>query len=224
MAPHGHINSDPTTRRLSEKLWDLLFPPRCVACGAPGTWLCRPCITQIQFLNTLWEPAREPPGLQGLRSVAPLSGPLQKAIHAFKYEGLRVLASTLGELLCEGWKTAPQSVDVIVPVPLHPARLRERGYNQSALLVRELGLRAKLPVDEQTLERITATRPQVGLNAEERAENVRDAFSCQDDRLRDLRVLLVDDVLTTGATMRACAHALGQRDVRAVWGLTLTRG
>ena len=224
MVPHRHINSDPTMRRLSEKLWNLLFPPRCAACDAPGTWLCPPCITQIQFLHTLWEPAREPPRLLGLRSVAPLSGPLRKAVNAFKYKGLRVLATTLGELLCEGWKTAPQPVDVIVPVPLHASRLRERGYNQSALLVRELGLRAELPVDEQTLERITATRPQVGLNAKERAENVRDAFSCRDDRLRDLRVLLVDDVLTTGATIRACAHALGQGNVRAVWGLTLTRG
>jgi len=135
-------------RRLSETLWNLLFPPRCVACNAPGAWLCPPCIAQIQFLNAMWKPAPEPPRLQALRSVAPLSGPLRKAVHAFKFKGLRMLATTLGELLCDGWKQAPQPVDVIVPVPLHSTRLRERGYNQSALLVRELGLRSGLPVDE----------------------------------------------------------------------------
>jgi len=156
--------------------------------------------------------------------VARLNGPLQKAIHSFKYKGLRALANTLGDLLYDGWVAAPQAVDVIVPVPLHPSRSRERGYNQSALLVRELGRLAALPIEERTLKRVTPTRPQVGLSAEERAENVRNAFRCHDNRLQGLRVLLVDDVLTSGATLHACAHALVQGNVRAVWGFTLTRG
>jgi ComF family protein len=112
-------------------------------------------------------------------------------------------------------------VDVIVPVPLHPSRLRERGYNQSTLLACELSHCTGLRVVEGVLLRITPTRPQVGLDAAERAENVRDAFCCRDQSLRDLQVLLVDDVLTTGATMRACGQALLQGNAGAVWGLTL---
>jgi len=213
-----------TLHRLSETFSNLLFPPRCAGCDAPGYWLCPSCIAQIEFLQSSWEPTDELPSLRGLRSVARLSGPLQKAIHSFKYEGLRALASTLGAILSDGWEAAPRAVDVIVPVPLHPSRLRERGYNQSALLVRELGRRAGLPVAERTLLRTTPTRPQVGLNVEERAQNVRNAFRCHDNPLRGLRVLLVDDVLTTGATLRACTHALVQGEVHAVWGLTLARG
>ena len=106
---------------------------------------------------------------------------------------------------------------------MHSGRLRERGYNQSALLARELGRRVSLPVQERTLVRIAPTRPQVGLNAEERAENVRNAFRCRDKQFDGMRVLLVDDVLTTGATLRACARALLEGSARAVWALTLTR-
>ncbi len=213
-----------TTHRLGERLWNLLFPPQCVACGTRGSWLCASCTTQIEFFKSPSEQSLridEIPPLRGVRSAARLSGPLREAVHSFKYKGLRALARTLGEMLYECWNAEPWPVDVIVPVPLHPSRLRERGYNQSGLLAHELARRSGLRVAERVLLRITPTRPQVGLNAEERAENVRDAFRCCDESLRGLQVLLVDDVLTTGATLRACAHALLQGDARAVWGLTL---
>jgi ComF family protein len=112
-------------------------------------------------------------------------------------------------------------VDIIVPVPLHPQRERERGYNQSVLLARELSGHTAVPVVEGVLLRTSPTQPQVGLNAAQRAENVRNAFACRDDSLRGLEILLVDDVLTTGATMRACAYALLEGKAAAVWGLTL---
>jgi len=162
--------------------------------------------------------------LQGARSAAPLEGPLREAIHQFKYQGVRVLAGVLGDILQRGWSVHPWPAEVIVPVPLHPSRLRQRGYNQSALLGRELSHRTGLPIVETVLERIAPTRPQVGLSTEERADNVRNAFNCVEPGLLGARVLLVDDVWTTGATMRACGQALLLGGVQAVWGLTLARG
>ena len=214
----------PTPHRfpLAEALLNLLFPPKCVACGVRGSWLCPDCMDQIEFFEPPWQwMLDEISPLQDVRCAARLGGPLREAIHSFKYEGLRALARTLGEVLYDCWDVEPWPVDVIVPVPLHPSRLRERGYNQSALLARELARHTGLPIAERVLLRISPTRPQVGLNVAERAENVRDAFRCRDESLRGQQVLLVDDVLTTGATLRACAQALLQGKARAVWGLTL---
>jgi len=219
-----HTGRNPTRhiRSVVEALWNLFFPPRCVACGTSGSWLCPACIDQILFFEPPWPSFMDEPWpLQGVRSAAHLSGPLREAIHAFKYQGLRALAGTLGEIMYDCWDAAPWLVDVIVPVPLHPQRQRERGYNQSALLARELACQTTLPVVEGVLLRTTPTPPQVGLNAAERAENVRDAFRCRDESLSNRQVLLVDDVLTTGATLRACTHALLEGKARAVWGLTL---
>ncbi len=159
--------------------------------------------------------------LQDVRSAAHLSGPLREAIHSFKYKGLRALAGTLGQIVYDCWEAEPWPVDVIVPVPLHPQRHRERGYNQSTLLARELAHHTGLPVVEGALLRVMPTRPQVGLKAAERVENVRNAFRCGGEHVSGLQVLLVDDVLTTGATLRACALALLEGGASAVWGLTL---
>jgi len=207
---------------LVEALLNLLFPPRCVGCQASGHWLCSTCMDQILFFEPPW-PAivDEVWPLQGVRAAAHLSGPLRRAIHCFKYEGLRALAPVLGEILSDCWDAEPWLVDVIVPVPLHPQRLRERGYNQSVLLARELARHTGLPVADCELLRITPTPPQVGLSAAERTENVRGAFRCHDDNLSGLRILLVDDVLTTGATLRACAQAVLEGRASGVWGLTL---
>lgn len=203
---------------------NLLFPPHCVGCGTRGAWLCPSCMDDILFFEPPWPPLLdEIYPLQGVRAAAHLSSPLRQAIHRFKYGGLRVLSPVLGEMLYDCWDAEPWPVDVIVPVPLHPQRQRERGYNQSALLARELAHHTRLPVAEGTLLRITPTPPQVGLKAIERAENVRGAFRCQNDALAKKQVLLVDDVLTTGATLRACAEALLQGEAQAVWGLTLAR-
>jgi len=167
---------------------------------------------------------RSPPTLDGIRSVAHHEGVLRDIIHRFKYRNLRALAEPLGELLASYVLEHPLPADVLVPVPLHPARLADRGYNQSALLARELGRRLDLPVVENSLLRVRHTRQQVGLNAEERRRNVTGAFACCDDRLAGRRVLLIDDVYTTGATLNACGEALMAAGVASAWGLTLAHG
>jgi len=158
-----------------------------------------------------------------VRSAAHFDGPLRTAIHAFKYGGLRALSAILGEILYDCWETEPWPVDAIVPVPLHSARLRQRGYNQSALLARELARYTGLPVVDRALLRVHPTLPQVDLDAAQRAANVQGAFRCQDASLSGKRILLLDDVRTTGATLRACAQALSDGGIAGVWALTLAQ-
>jgi len=158
-----------------------------------------------------------------IRSVAYIEGPAREALHALKYHGRLVLAEPLGSLMATHWRRYADPVDVVVPVPLHVTRLRERGYNQAALLAREMARQAGLPLDERTLTRQRATVSQVDLNAQQRKENVHAAFRCADGRLAGQRVLLIDDVCTTGATLEACAAALYAGGAVHVQALTLAR-
>jgi ComF family protein len=139
---------------------------------------------------------------------------------------MRCLAAPLGALMAEGWPNlAPlqPAFEVIVPVPLHAARERDRGYNQAALLARELGTHLGLPVRERDLVRTRATAPQIDLHPAQRRANVAGAFECVNCALAGSRVLLLDDVYTTGSTLESASHALCQAGVSSVWAYTLTR-
>ncbi|MGD8997027.1 MAG: phosphoribosyltransferase family protein [Anaerolineae bacterium] len=125
--------------------------------------------------------------------------------------------------MAEYWSIHPIPVDVLVPVPLHKNRLRDRGFNQAALLAHQLSKQVHLPVNEHTLVRQRATASQIDLNTEERKQNVRDAFRCTTSALAGRRVLLIDDVCTTGSTLEACAVALRDGGTRSVQALTLAR-
>jgi len=219
-------------------LLDLLFPPRCVGCRVVGSLLCAKCRDEFELVEPPLCPhcgrpsprgrlcplcQRDPLRIDGVRSVAYFDGILREAIHHFKYYNKQALAVPLGRLMGDYWEKAPLPAEVIVPVPLHQDRLRERGYNQAALLARELGKNVGLPVSENSVMRVRATRPQVELDAQERKENVSDAFRCSNTELKGARVLLVDDVCTTGSTLEACSIALRQVGVRSVWAFTLAR-
>jgi ComF family protein len=147
-------------------------------------------------------------------------------IYSFKYHNVRVLAPLLAQFLAEFLSANELSADVLIPVPLHRHRLRERGYNQSHLIARELGALVDMPVFEDVLVRVKDTPTQVKTpNVKMRWENVERAFACS-GRCGDLenrRVLLIDDVCTTGATMDACAGVLRKVGVASVWGLTVAR-
>jgi ComF family protein len=161
--------------------------------------------------------------INGIRAVGYLEGALKTAIHRFKYSHLRPLAAPLGRLASDYLSNHRLPVDTVVPVPLHSRRLRERGYNQAALLAGEIGRTTEMTVVDDVLQRVRGTSPQVGLNAAQRRENVRGAFQCTNTSLRDRRVLLVDDVCTTGATMESCSMALREAGAIVVWGLALAR-
>ncbi len=203
-------------------------PPVCLHCGMP--WESASPLNQQggnpgKRTGCRYCEQRNP-AIDRLVALAFHNGPLRVAIHQLKYRDLRVLAVPLGKLMSDAWidwAIDGNDIDVIAPIPLHPKRLRERGYNQSALLARELGQRLQLPVVEDVLVRTRATAPQVGLDAHQRQENVRDAFRCVGSQANAKRVLLVDDVCTTGATLEAAAVALRDGGTQTIWAYTLAR-
>jgi ComF family protein len=149
-------------------------------------------------------------------------GPLRELIHLLKYDGMKPLAGPLGEYLSRALPL-DEKFDAVVPMPLHWRRRLERGFNQAALLAKHLSRRRRIPV-LNTVRRIRATRTQTGLTNARRRENVRGAFRARRGRpLEGLRVLLVDDVMTTGATASACAAVLKRAGARSVTLLTLAR-
>jgi len=161
--------------------------------------------------------------LDGLRSAAWHAGPLRTAIHRFKYRGQRVLAGPLGAILLEAWRRQPPLAELLLPVPLHARRVRERGFNQASLLVQGLSRGTAIPVDGRSLLRSRYTAPQVDLKARDRLANVDGAFTYRGPSLEGRAVCLVDDICTTGATLQACAAALRGAGARSVWAFTLAR-
>jgi ComF family protein len=219
-----------------EALADLFYPRWCVGCGRRSSdVLCRPCFESLPFLRG---PACGRCGLPTSVAVpvcgacknvdfafetarAPLryEGVGKEIVHALKYRGYTPVVGRLAvPLLAEA--VVGGRFDAIVPVPLHRARLRRRGFNQAALLARGLARRINTPVSD-TLQVVRSTRDQVDLSAAERRENVAGAFSAR-SRARG-RLLVVDDVFTTGATTTACAAALLRAGAAEVHAVTLCR-
>jgi ComF family protein len=222
---------------------DLLFPPRCAGCQQSGSLLCPACLRNMQPLAT---PCCQRCGaplaqsadnctscqwgafhLHGLRCVNLYQGALRNAIHALKYQGQPRLAEPLGLLLAEAFTRYGLHADALIPLPLHPQRQQQRGYNQATLLARVCATHLKVPCLEGGVIRQRATRVQVGLSTQERQQNVLGAFALTSDAQARLfayhRVVLIDDVATTGATLEACAAPLYAAGMHEVWGLVLAR-
>jgi ComF family protein len=192
-----------------------------------GVLLCPRCLDRCRALGRREDTASH--GNRGAALLATVAGlyqydaPLREAIHLFKYRRRRAMSGPLGSLLVEALPPQARACDAIVPVPLHSSRLRERGFNQSALLAESAGVALGLPVD-QRLCRLRETPHQVGSDNRAREANVRDAFRWWAPDAAPRAVLLIDDVITTGATMRACARALRAAGAQAVHGLALASG
>ncbi len=219
-------------------LLDLLLPPRCGGCGGLGAWLCPSCRSAVRAPE---EPLCPRCGVElasrgahcacrarlralaRLRSAALYEGPLERALHRFKYEGWRALASPLASLLAERLAVEGLSAGAVTAVPLHPRRRRQRGYNQADLLARELRRQLRLPGPAGALLRLRETPPQVGQDRLRRQTNVAGAFGWRGSPLAGQPLLLVDDVATTGATLEACAAALRAAGSGPVTGFTVAR-
>ena len=183
---------------------------RCPRCWRPG-FVCLPCKTT-------------PPPFDGLRSAFVYRGVVPDLVRALKYRGATALAEPMAESLASAVGSYGMDADLIVPVPLSGMRRRTRGYNQAEELACALGRRLDMAVWSSALERRRDTPPQArSADAEERQRNVAGAFHANDPDIAGQRVLLVDDVTTTGATLAACAEALKSAGVRFVWALTFAR-
>lgn len=212
-------------------LLDLLLPPTCPGCGREGAILCPDCARWLARRIDeppgvpLGLPWPLPPGLVQLEWCAAFTGPVRAAIHAHKYRGDRRLATPLGRAMADRWRRVGVAADVVVHVPVHASKLRERGFDQARDLARScagaLGLRAL-----DALERAERTAAMHALGRAERARNVGGAFRVRDGMERAVagrHALLLDDVLTTGATMSGCARALLAAGAASVSGLAVAR-
>ena len=186
-------------------LLDLLAPPNCAGCDLPtdkaGLAFCDACSPLLELVPT----TLRAPGATA--AALCYQGPLADAIRRLKYRDRPELATSLGQLLASAATPYAGLVDRVVPVPLHRSKLRERGYNPAALLARATARQLGVALDTSCLARVRATRTQAELPAQLRADNVRGAFAARQLE-RPQRILLIDDVRTTGATLHEAAAAL----------------
>ncbi len=224
-------------KRTSLALLDLVLPEYCAVCGREGSYICAECEPDLPPLRKpycfLCAAPRVPQLCDSCRRVAPafdsvrapfeFRGGARDIIHDLKYRHVRIAAPYVARLLAAYLERNPYPVDAYCAVPLHRWRERSRGFNQSALLARELGRLTGAPVDDTALRRVRNTRPQVSMESSgERRRNIAAAFECASDA-RGRRYMLIDDVVTTGSTMSACAEALKNAGAANVWGLAFAR-
>jgi len=232
------------------EMLDLLYPRNCVRCGMSSPealpHLCWDCLSDtpkieapfcvccgdpvagtIQHDYTCFACSRKTPAFEFARSAVRYEGAVGEALRALKYNQAVWLAADLAALLfaCVQAEYPGGKFDCVSAVPLHPTRFRARGFNQSSLLAAELARRMELPYKEKAARRIRSTNTQTGLTAPQRAANVHAAFrSGLFAPLKRKRILLVDDVMTTGATVNACASALKKGGAQTVHVVTVARG
>ena len=221
-------------RRFTGATLDLAFPAICSGCGREGPPLCAACLPALDARLALpggtpiGLPADLPAPLLQLEWCAPFAGPVRAALHDLKYAGERRLAEPLGSALARRWARVGSGAEIIVPVPVHAERERRRGYDQATLIAQVAGRELGIPL-VRALERGRATVAQFELGRDERAANVAGAFRLRGSDPRASGsivrrwVLLVDDVVTTGATLAACATALEQAGARAVSAIAVAR-
>ncbi|MBI3195861.1 MAG: ComF family protein [Ignavibacteriae bacterium] len=218
---------------------EILFPPFCISCNVrlkqEESRICVSCwrdFPPLEKNDSLFLQTKERFLNEGTISdcLAPFSfekeGTLQTVIHSLKYEGCTTLGVRLGKEIGISINAHPviRSADLIVPIPLHQLKRRERGYNQSEYICKGISIETKIPLATSLLKRVKYTQSQTKLNQQERSENVTGAFrlaSKWKTKLEGKKVILVDDVITTGATMRSCASELKYFGVGQIFSVSV---
>ena len=227
---------------------DLLFPINCLGCGQEGQFICPSCFKKIP-LNRKRPLKFSSSALTGLEIASDYNYALVKqAIHRYKYDFIKGLAEPLGQLMVKAIKELSFKNALLIPVPLHPKRLRWRGFNQAELLSLEISRNLNIPMANDILIRTKHNLPQVNIkSSQKRKENIKHAFQLNpqlgtvpltvrgtvpnppslSDTVLDLRhktIILVDDVCTTGATLEECAQVLKPLQPKQIWGLVIAQG
>ncbi|MFK7801977.1 MAG: ComF family protein [Anaerolineae bacterium] len=229
-----------TTGSFWNTVIDFILPPVCNGCETAGSLICATCQEKLIWLK---EPlcvicgqpnfrsgkcrqcTKVPPPIDKIRSAVLYTDPVTRIMHQFKYYDQFALTRTLTDMMLEPANELIQSnpIDVIIPIPLHSSREAERGYNQAYLLAAELSKRLNIPVVKNGLYRMRQTEMQAQLTRRERAENMDGAFQVGEVNLTNQRVMLIDDVCTTGATLYAAARCLKSAGASHVTGLCVAR-
>lgn len=218
---------------------DWLYPPRCCNCERRGFVLCEACFAEIEPLygilcqkcgypimgrGRLCEDCRiTPPPFTQMRSWASFSGPLKEAVHALKYKRNLAMGSLLAKPLVEVVKKSGWQIDLVVPIPLSRSRLRSRGYNQAALISHQLAAELNIKHSSTAVKRIKNTSTQIDNDVNKRFTNLLDAFYANPATLKKRNILIVDDVITTGATMQNCTKALLKAGAENIYCLSVAR-
>jgi ComF family protein len=234
---------------LTRSLLDLVFPPQCVNCHTLGALLCERCratiaipqpplcarcgrplqASQVDQPCALCASGRGRANMTSLRAATVYDGVMRAAILAYKFHGARRLTEPLSYLLAEAYRREALSADLVTHVPLHATRRRQRGYDQAQaqVLARATARRLGLPFLPSGVRRVRATEAQTHLQGDERITNVAQAFALANsaviERIKDRRVLLIDDVTATGSTLDATAAALVEAQPAAIYGFALSR-
>lgn len=234
--PPGVSNGVPLWRRVLPALAHGLLPQHCVMCALPSREgpLCARCAGALPFAppgcprcavagmqsHPCGQCQRQPPAFDRTEALLSYVMPVDRLVQRLKYaHDFAVARAFVAATL---FTTTRPDVDLIVPVPLHPRRLRERGFNQAVEIARPLARAWRIPLDIRAVERTRLTPPQASLPWRERHRNLRNAFACALD-LPDKRVLLVDDVMTTGATLDALSRCLKSAGASEVVNLVIAR-
>jgi ComF family protein len=231
------------------RLLDAVYPPRCVVCQRVGAVVCANCLSGMHppaaptcvhcgatipdahhaasRLCSDCAAGHDLTHLDGVRVATDYAGAARTALLSLKFAGQRRVAEPLATLMVAPFECDIRSVDLVIPVPLHTGRQRERGYNQAELLARALARTEGLRVRTDILERARATKVQTRLSREDRHRNVAGAFALTSPAvaaaITGKRILLVDDVTTTGSTLDAAAEPLRAAGAASVWGLAFAR-
>ena len=226
-------------KQLQNEVIKLIFPAVCISCGKFGDFICVDCEKKLsrllppicqrcgkpessaQYCPECW---RKQSDLSGIRSVFIFEGIIRTAVHELKYYHLRAISSLLGEYMAIYYRDNALSCDYLIPVPLHPKRFGQRGYNQSELLTAKMSEITGVPMLNDAIVRVIDNEPQARtVSVEERRHNVENVFSCKNSLVRGKEVMIVDDVCTSGATLEACAKSLIGGGAKKAFGITLAR-
>jgi competence protein ComFC len=235
---------------IKDSFWDYVFPPVCLSCGEIGNFFCNKCQQKSKLLGqflcpsclkTSPTPKKHPECkgiIDGLISCWDYEGVVQKIIKEIKYRqyyaGIKNLTTSFLYYLNKKHHTEfldfLETKPIVIPVPLHKKRLRQRGFNQAFLIAQIIAQHFHLPISEKLLERVKATKPQAEMTKNQRLENVKNAFKptkqlllLGNNSLQNKNFLVIDDVWTTGATIKTCAKALKSLGANKIWALTLAR-
>jgi len=208
---------------------EIIFPKRCRICRGYGSFICQDC-KELLDISSVHNPDRSRKYLKDIYSAGSYENKyLEKIIHNFKYEPFcQGLGTDLAQLIIDHFQLAQIDLSlrgpVIVPVPLADKRIRWRGFNQAQVIAERLGTFLCIPVDTDVLKRTRETKTQTGLDRPARHKNINGAFNCKKtDSIKNKSVLIIDDVVTTGATMEECARVLIENGASSVTGISIAR-